>query len=325
MASRALKSELIDMVKSSKNISEKQSFEPFSGSDMRYMMLVLNAFLSALFAMDITGEKARNRLSSLARLYLCIASKLDLFLLNKKSSWLSTFSLLGLLRVGDTTELAPFPICFYEGDGMGEGIVKEIRPLLLTGLRKGWTMAGQDTYYRMKTLSYMRDFILTKETCDIATGEKKPVRGKIKVYKYIHDIETALQCMQPFCFGLFHRLFSEETVIGVLLHANKEYHVRVLNVAQQETFQDPSGFAYFKTTINPVEEHLILDKEKLDSIQLSYVATGIALPFLQEGVFAFILSDGRKKVPGENHIFSPSTVNKNYTVPKTYNKISVSI
>ena len=216
--------------------------------------------------------------------------------MHHKPTWLKTFSLLGMLRVVSTFEVAPYPICFYEGDGTGEGIVKEIRPLLLTGLRKGWTMAGQDTYYRMKTLSYMRDFILTKETCDIATGEKKPVRSKIKVYKYIHDIETALQCMQPFCFGLFHRLFSEETVIGVLLHANKEYHVHVLNVAQQETFQDPSGFAYFKTTINSVEEHLILDKEKLDSIQLSYVATGIALPSLQEGVFAFILGDGQKKL-----------------------------
>ena len=110
---------------------------------------------------------------------------------------------------------------------------------------------------------------------------------------------------------------------GHQIHNN--LHIRVLNVAQQETFQDPSGFAYFKATINPVEEHLILDKEKLDSIQLSFVASGIALPSLQEGVFAFILGDGRKKVPGENHIFSPSIVNKNYTVPKTYNKISVSI
>ena len=95
--------------------------------------------------MDITGEKARNRLSSLARLYLCIASKLDHFLLKKKPCYLSTFSLLGILCVGDTTELAPFPICFYEGDGIGEGIVKEMRPILLSGLRKGWTIAGHST------------------------------------------------------------------------------------------------------------------------------------------------------------------------------------
>ena len=99
MASKELKSDLIDMVKSSQNLSEKQTFQPFSGSDMRYMMLVLNAFISALFAMDITGKKARNRLSSLARLYLCIASKLDHFLLKKKPCWLPTFSLLGMLRV----------------------------------------------------------------------------------------------------------------------------------------------------------------------------------------------------------------------------------
>ena len=125
------------MVKSSKDLPAKKIFEPFSGTNMRQMVLVLNSFLSALFSMDLTGEKAKNRLSSIARMYLCCSSRLDQFLLKKNPSWLSTFSLLGMLRVTDTFHLAPYPICFYEGDCMGEGIVKEIQPILLFGLRKG--------------------------------------------------------------------------------------------------------------------------------------------------------------------------------------------
>ena len=100
--SRSLKSELFEMVKVSKDLPAKKIFEPFSGTDMRQMVLVLNSFLSALFSMDLTGEKAKNRLSSIARMYLCCSSRLDQFLLKKNPSWLSTFSLLGMLRVTDT-------------------------------------------------------------------------------------------------------------------------------------------------------------------------------------------------------------------------------
>ena len=69
--SQSLKSELFEMAKASRDIQAKHTFEPFSGTDMRQMVLVLNFFLSALFSMDITGEKARNRLSATARMYLC--------------------------------------------------------------------------------------------------------------------------------------------------------------------------------------------------------------------------------------------------------------
>ena len=127
-------------------------------------MLVLNSFLSVLFAMDITGKTAMNRLSSLARFYLCLTSRMDKYLMKKSPSWMTTFSLLGMLQIVDTYQLAPYPVCFYEGDGMGEGIIKDIRPILLTGLRKGWTTAGQGTYYRMKTLSYIQELLLSKSS-----------------------------------------------------------------------------------------------------------------------------------------------------------------
>jgi len=310
MASKALKSELIDMVKSSQNLSEKQTFEPFSGSDMRYMMLVLNAFISALFAMDITGEKARNRLSSLARLYLCIASKLDHFLLKKKPCWLSTFSLLGMLRVGDTTELAPFPICFYEGDGMGEVILKEIRPILLSVLRKGWTIAGHSTYYRMKTLGYMQDMLLSKSSLNVLMARRKPVRVVTKNYKFAADVEYAMENKSPFAFSIFRKLLTQDRVIAVVLCYLRRYYIRVLHVAETEVFQDPHGFAYFSTSFLPVVEHEVIDPEYLRSDTLTYLTSGIALPSLQRDVYAFILGDRRKKIPGNNHIFAPTTINK---------------
>ena len=186
------KNELIDKVMENKNLPELQTFKAFSGADMREMMLVLNCFVSALFATDITGKQAKNRLSALARMYLTFSSRLDMFLMKTTPSWITTFSLLGMLRSADTFSLAPYPICFYEGDGMGEGIIKEIRPIILTGLRKGWTLSGQGTYYRMQTLTYMQDVLLSKSSLDLIAPKKRPVRAMTKVYKYFCNVDDAL-------------------------------------------------------------------------------------------------------------------------------------
>ena len=310
---RSLKSELHKMVKASSNLPELQTFETFSGSDMRQMMSVLNSFLSALFAMDITGQKARNRLSSIARLYLCFSTRLDNFLLKKTPSWLSTFSLLGMLRVVDTFQIAPYPICFYEGDGMGEGIVKEIRPILMSGLRKGWTMAGHGTHYRMKTLAYMQDMLLSKATMDMARTTKRPVRPDTKVYRFCADVEHAIENQNAFAFSLFENILSHERVIAIIICYLKQYYIRILHVASKQKFQDPHGFAYFHTNIHPKIEHSVIDIDNLQSQTLTHIASGIALPSLQQNTYAFVLGNGEKKVPGDNHTFSPTTINKRYT------------
>ena len=310
---RSLKSELLDMVKASRFLPEKQTFEPFSGADMRQMMLVLKSFLSALFSMDITGEQARNRLSSVARLYLCYSSRMDHFLLKKSPSWLTTFSLLGMLRVADTFQLAPYPICFYEGDGMGESIVKEIRPLLMSGLRKGWTMAGQGTYYRMKTLTYMQDMLLNQSLLNVVMTKRRPIRVATKIYRFSADVESAINNQQPFAFSIFRKFLTRERVIAILICYLKQHYIRILHVADEETFQDPHGFAYFATFIHPTVEHLVIDPINLRSSTLTYLASGIALPSLQPNVYAYIMGDGEKKIQGQNHIFAPTTINKRYT------------
>ena len=263
--SRSLKSELFEMVKASKDLPAKKIFEPFSGTDMRQMVLVLNSFLSALFSMDLTGEEAKNRLSSIARMYLCCSSRLDQFLLKKNPSWLSTFSLLGMLRVTDTFHLAPYPICFYEGDGMGEGIVKEIRPILLSGLRKGWTSAGQGTYYRMKTLRYMQDMLLTRTSLNVVQAKRRPVRVNTKTYRYAASVEYAMENKEPIAFSIFRKILTEERIIAVIICYMKQYYIRVLHVDDTETFQDPYGFAYFGTSMHPKIEHKVLDADELRS------------------------------------------------------------
>ena len=306
------KNELTNLVKASRNLPVKYKFEPFSGTDMRQMMAVLNSFLSSLFATNITGYRARNRLSSIARLYLCFASRLDNFFLKKNPSWITTFSLLGMLRAADIFELAPFPICFYEGDGMGEGIVKEIRPILLSGLRKGWTVAGQATYYRTKTLTYMQDMLFTPVALNIITVKKKPIRQDTKVYRFVADVEHAMKNKHPFAFSIFRHLITQEKVVAIVISFKEKLYIRILHVANRESFQDPNGFAYFAITLHPTIQHTVIDTQFLRSNRLIYEASGVALPSLNENVYAFVLGNGEKKIPGEHNVFSPTIIKRSH-------------
>ena len=298
------KNELTNLVKASEGFPIKHKFQPFSGTDMRQMMVILNSFLSSLFATDITGHIAKNRLSSIARLYLSFTSRLDKFLLKKNPSWLTTFSLLGMLRAGDIFELAPYPICFYEGDGMGEGIVKEIRPILMSGLRKGWTIAGQAAYYRTKTLSYMQDMLFTQVALNIVTAKKKPIRQDTKVYRYVADVEHAMENKHPFAFSVFRHLITEEKVIAIVVSFEKQLYIHILHVASRESFQDPHGFAYFAIALHPTIQHTVIDSQFLRSNRLIYVASGVALPSLKENVYAFVLGNGEKNTRSTSCIFS---------------------
>ena len=224
----------------------------------------------------------------------------------KKPSWITTFSLLGMLRIPKTFEIAPFPICFYEGDDMGEKIVKEVRPILLTGLRKGWTLAVQGTHYRMKTLSYMQDLLLSRDSLDVLAVKTTPVRCKAKIYKYSSIVEYAIEMGHPFAFAVFKETLTNDKVIGYITSYQKELFIHILNIADEPTFQDPCGFAYFTTSTHPKKEHRIIDHQCLNTIALTFLATGVALPSVKTQTYAFILSTGEKKVPGEKNSFSPA-------------------
>jgi hypothetical protein len=195
---------------------------------------------------------------------------------------------------------------------MEEDIVKEIRPILMSGLRKGWTIAGQATYYRTKTLSYMQDMLFTPVALDIVTAKKKPIRPDNKVYRFVSDIEHAMENKHPFAFSIFRDLITQEKVIAIVVSFEKQLYIHILHVASRESFQDPHGFAYFAIALYPTIQHTVIDSQFLRSNTLIYVASGVALPSLKENVYAFVLGNGEKKIPGEHHVFSPTIINKTH-------------
>ena len=96
----------------------------------------------------------------------------------------------------------------------------------------------------------------------------------------------------PFAFSLFKVLITRETIIAIVTTYEQQLYIRVLHVANKETFQDKDGFAYFETSLNPKIEHPIIDREHLRSLTMEYISSGLALPSLRENVYAFILGNG---------------------------------
>ena len=91
--------------------------------------------------------------------------------------------------------------------------------------------------------------------------------------------------------------------MAIVISFKEKLYIRILHVANRESFQDPNGFAYFAITLHPSIQHTVIDTQFLRSNRLIYEASGVALPSLNENVYAFVLGNGEKKIPGEQTYF----------------------
>lgn len=104
-----------------------------------HLMPSLNHCMSSFITTNLKSSVAKNRTNFLARRFIASSCMFDSFVMKRKATCESMCSLLGLLCVPDVHNMGNCPICYCEGDDMGEGIVKSLRPLMWIGLRDGWT------------------------------------------------------------------------------------------------------------------------------------------------------------------------------------------
>lgn len=276
-----------------------------SGKEIQEMIAVLNCFLSSVFSCDLKGADALHRCMGFSRYYLSLVSKMDAHLGHKTKSWLSSYSLIGFLRIPDLYRIIPYPICLYEGDGMGEGIVKEIRPLTLTGLREGWASSCHSKYYRKKSLSTMEELLF-------GAGEhfdNRSIRCRLKMYSDFESVKLIIGNSKPFSFSVFTESLTGIKCLCVVVK-NHDYNALYrLDVAHAASLQETFGYSYYPVS---QEGQLIGDftdlSKMITSTGYTYKGSGVALP-RGTGTYAFLLGNGSKKVDGLNHPFSPSGIN----------------
>src|SRR5688500_15658497 len=89
--------------------------------------------------------------------YLCTLDKCHQTIHNDElfKGWMSTYTLLGILRAPYHFEDFCSVKSLYEGGNTGEGIIKTLRPLSPTGIRDGWSKNLIENYYRRDVMYHL--------------------------------------------------------------------------------------------------------------------------------------------------------------------------
>jgi hypothetical protein len=116
---------------------------------MRELFKSVHNYGTSFLGTDLSIKKAKNRTFAQARKYLGVSWRLDRIVRpHKTPTYIGTYSLLGMLRAPELFYIPPPPpphaLCYYEGSKMGEGMVKELRPLIPLGLRDSWPQNQMD-------------------------------------------------------------------------------------------------------------------------------------------------------------------------------------
>lgn len=107
---------------------------------LRLLHLYSKNYCTSLRGNDLSGKPTEHRTTSMALVYLSILNTCykTIHQVGKYDSWASMYTFLGILQ-------APMPFqdftlvkSLYKGGDIGEGIIKELRPLSPTGIKDGW-------------------------------------------------------------------------------------------------------------------------------------------------------------------------------------------
>ena len=314
--SKMNKKELLLLVKRNFKAPLVTKMKLVGGKKMRETIFSLNQFVSIIYDTTLTGPSAINRALAHAMLYLCNTVTIDGHNMKAKHSWMTNYSVVGMLRLPEIFHIALYPLCFYEGDRLGEGMVKEIRPLVWTGLREGWSWSAQQLYFRDQSLNYFERLLLGEEELSFLRTRKEHSRkliSKIRIYKSYAEVTMILNTAKAvFSFSLYESELPNlgennlYTIAITAKHNDGRTIVKELVVDSDPFLVDKFGLSYFRTTMSETNAMPITNLEQLSYHGKKFLMPGLALPYssVHSNVFAFILSDGKKRQSGKQNVFS---------------------
>ena len=207
-----------------------------------------------------------------------------------------------MLRAPEMYKRVLHPIDLYEGDNMGEGIVKTLRLHVWSGLRDGWTISLHKAVYRNYTLEFFEELITQSKMLNISppSNISRRLTCKVKFYRYTSDVVEHLKSKGVLSISLIKRNFNPFNVeVGCFFYCKTKTFFVPLQVDGKAKEEDENGFTYFKTDLCPLHHCIIvLEKQTLSMEDYSFYCSGIALPSLNKNeYYSFLFSDGQKLVP----------------------------
>ena len=278
-------------------------------SVMRKLHHMTQMMFSGLFATDLNGTQGKNRSMAFARNFLSLYEEIDHCLLpnRDKPIWLAKFNMLGLLRAPTHFQRHELVRNLHEGGLHGEGIVKILRKLCPTGIRPGWPLNLNDSFYRMNVVASLRKVVEVKKKMDRRisvlnmTGMTEFDNRKFRRYKSKCYVELYLQRGVPLSVVIY--LEGEDYIVGAMIsQVNKLFFV-IIELDINDGWQDPDGFEYFSVRTTG-EEMEVSDKSRLFIPGVSYHSCGILLPDLWGSETA--------PLPGEDQYYRFSLLNANW-------------
>lgn len=261
-------------------------------SVIRKLHETTQVMFSCLFATDLKGIEGCNRSTALARNFLSVYEDIDNLLLpnRDKPIWLAKFNMLGLLRAPNHFLRHELVRNLHEGGLQGEGIVKILRKLCPTGIRPGWSLNLNDSFYRMNAVDTLRREIRMKKANDTKIPLQEDIPNpncmteydnrKFSRYKSKCYVEHFLMRGVPLSVVIF-RDFREgnQFVVGAMISQVNRWFYLIIDLDTRHGWKDPNGFEYFPVRITG-EEMEVMDKSILFIPGLSYHSCGILLPDL---------------------------------------------
>ncbi len=130
---------------------------PVETVETRDLVFRMQNVFRAMFCTDLCEIEAKNRATASVMRFLSLMESLDLKLNPKREKpiWIAKCNFLGLLRICESFEFFRHARNLHEGGVIGEGIVKQLRPLTASGVHKKWATNLLLKHHRQLTLDML--------------------------------------------------------------------------------------------------------------------------------------------------------------------------
>jgi hypothetical protein len=178
----------------------------------------------------------------------------------EKPIWIAKFNFLGLLRVCKSFPRFQHVRNLYEGGVIGEGIVKELRPLVAKGVHGRWATNLLLAHYRTSTLDLLIDALTKNRT----TQTFCPLGPEVEMSKF-RRYSTAAEVIHQMGRGwplpvlLYGSVGSWKAGV-IVVSQNNWYFREIVFVNDGDYVNDPHGLTYHRVNLVTAEEEYCFGK-----------------------------------------------------------------
>jgi hypothetical protein len=262
--------------------------ERIQPDEIRDLVSRMFEMFRSIFCMDLYGEEAKNRATASVMRFLCLMENLDKRMNPKREKhiWIAKFNFLSLLRICESFARFNQVRNLYEGGIIGEGMVKQLRPLVGKGVHGKWATNLLLAYYRHSTLDMiieaaeeMSGTTRTKKTCPLGKAVES---CKFKRYSTTADVVHARDMGKPIPVLLYGG--EAKWKAGVIIVSQKHWYFQEILVIHGDSVTDMHGMTFHRIKLVEEEVDMGTEAEGLSKVlgkeQLSFWGYGIMFPDL---------------------------------------------